>query len=169
MTSNDKVVPHVTVLVLSIQLCILNTLFLESILGHLYCQPPQKKMFSFLKTGHDGSIPHPERWSFISLSEFYGFITLWLASYPVGNRGSFPGDKAAGSWSWPPISIWCQAQECVKLYLHSPNTPSWLGAKLKHSDNSTFTRLIFDLGAEEASWFSSHVVTLNSLQQNHHY
>jgi hypothetical protein len=23
------------------------------------------------------------------------------ASYPMGNRGSFPGGKAAGAWSWP--------------------------------------------------------------------
>jgi len=22
------------------------------------------------------------------------------ASYPVGTRGSFPGDKAGGTWSW---------------------------------------------------------------------
>jgi hypothetical protein len=26
----------------------------------------------------------------------------------------------------------------VKLYLHSPNTPSWRGAHLKHRDNFTF-------------------------------
>jgi hypothetical protein len=27
------------------------------------------------------------------------------ASYPMGTRGSFPGGKAAGSWSWPLTSI----------------------------------------------------------------
>jgi hypothetical protein len=27
------------------------------------------------------------------------------ASYPVGTGGSFPGDKAAGAWSWPLTSI----------------------------------------------------------------
>jgi hypothetical protein len=27
------------------------------------------------------------------------------ASYPMGTRGSFPGDKAAGAWSWPLTSI----------------------------------------------------------------
>jgi hypothetical protein len=27
----------------------------------------------------------------------------------------------------------------VKLYLYSPNTPSWRGAQLKHRDNFTFT------------------------------
>jgi len=27
------------------------------------------------------------------------------ASYPMGTRGSFPGSKAVGAWSWPLISI----------------------------------------------------------------
>jgi hypothetical protein len=27
------------------------------------------------------------------------------ASYPVGTRGSFPGGKVAGAWSWPLTSI----------------------------------------------------------------
>jgi hypothetical protein len=27
------------------------------------------------------------------------------ASYPIGNRGFFPGGKAAGAWSWPLTSI----------------------------------------------------------------
>jgi hypothetical protein len=27
----------------------------------------------------------------------------------------------------------------VELYLHSPSTPSWRGAQLKHRDNFTFT------------------------------
>jgi hypothetical protein len=27
------------------------------------------------------------------------------ASYPVGTRGSFPGSKGAGAWSWPLTSI----------------------------------------------------------------
>jgi hypothetical protein len=26
-------------------------------------------------------------------------------SYPMGTRGSFPGGKAAGAWSWPLTSI----------------------------------------------------------------
>jgi hypothetical protein len=33
----------------------------------------------------------------------------------------------------------------VELYLHSPNTPSWRGAQLKHRDNFTFTLLYFTL------------------------
>jgi len=31
--------------------------------------------------------------------------TLHPASYPMDIRGSFPGGKAAGPWSWPLISI----------------------------------------------------------------
>jgi len=30
----------------------------------------------------------------------------------------------------------------VELYFHSPNTPSWHGAQLKHRDNLTFTLYI---------------------------
>jgi hypothetical protein len=41
-------------------------------------------------------------------------------SYPMCTRGSYPGRKAAGAWSWPLTSIWCRGQECVELYLHSP-------------------------------------------------
>jgi hypothetical protein len=50
------------------------------------------------------------------------------ASYPMGTRGSFPGGKAAGAWSWPLASILCRGHECVELYLQSPNTSSWCGA-----------------------------------------
>jgi hypothetical protein len=31
-----------------------------------------------------------------------------------------------------------EVKEWVELYLHSPNTPSWCGAQLKHRDNFTF-------------------------------
>jgi hypothetical protein len=37
----------------------------------------------------------------------------------------------------PPSSA--EVKECVELYLHSPNMPSWHGAQLKHRDNFTFT------------------------------
>jgi hypothetical protein len=38
----------------------------------------------------------------------------------------------AGAWSWPSTSILCRGQECVDLYLHSPNTPSWGSVQLTH-------------------------------------
>jgi hypothetical protein len=56
------------------------------------------------------------------------------ASYPQGTRGSFPGGKTDHS---PPSSA--EFKEWVELYLHSPNPPSWRGARLKHRDNFTFT------------------------------
>jgi hypothetical protein len=40
-----------------------------------------------------------------------------------------PGCEADHS---PPSSA--QGQECVELYLHSPSTPSWRGAYLKHRE-----------------------------------
>jgi hypothetical protein len=30
----------------------------------------------------------------------------------------------------------------VELYIHSPNTPSWRGAQLKHRENFTFIIII---------------------------
>jgi hypothetical protein len=33
-----------------------------------------------------------------------------------------------------------EVKEWVELYLHSPNTPSWRGAQLKHRENLTFLR-----------------------------
>jgi hypothetical protein len=48
-----------------------------------------------------------------------------------------PGREAGHS---PPSSA--EVRECVELYLHSPNTPSWRGAQLKkHRDNFTFSSL----------------------------
>jgi hypothetical protein len=31
-----------------------------------------------------------------------------------------------------------EVKECVELYLHSPNMPSWRGTQLKHRENFTF-------------------------------
>jgi hypothetical protein len=37
----------------------------------------------------------------------------------------------------PPSSA--EVKECMELYIHSPNMPSWRGAQLKDRDNFTFT------------------------------
>jgi hypothetical protein len=50
------------------------------------------------------------------------------ASCSVDTRGSFPVSKATGTWGWPLTSTYCRGQ-CVELYLHYPNTPSWRGAQ----------------------------------------
>jgi len=47
-------------------------------------------------------------------------LNVYPASYPMGTRGSYPGGKAAGAWSWLLTSIYCRVQECVELHLHSP-------------------------------------------------
>jgi hypothetical protein len=54
------------------------------------------------------------------------------ASYPMCTRGSFLGVKRPGREAdhSPPSSA--EVKECVELYLHSPNTPSWRGAQLNH-------------------------------------
>jgi hypothetical protein len=45
----------------------------------------------------------------------------------------------------PPSSA--EVKEWVELYLHSPNTPPWCGAQLKHRDNFTLP-----YGAKSPSW-----------------
>jgi len=62
------------------------------------------------------------------------------ASYPIGTRGLSLGVKRPGSEAdhSPPSSA--EVKECVVLYFHSPNTPSWSGVQLKkHRDNFTLT------------------------------
>jgi hypothetical protein len=49
----------------------------------------------------------------------------------MDTKGSFPGGKAAGAWSWPLTSNWCRGQENVDIYIHSPT-------RLPDRDNFTF-------------------------------
>jgi hypothetical protein len=61
------------------------------------------------------------------------------ASFPVGTRVLSLGIKRLGREAdhSPPSSA--KVKECVELYFHSPNMPSWHGAQLKkHRDNFTF-------------------------------
>jgi hypothetical protein len=50
------------------------------------------------------------------------------ASYPMGSRGSFPGGERPGCEADHPPPSSAEIKECVELYLHSRNTPSWRGA-----------------------------------------
>jgi hypothetical protein len=50
------------------------------------------------------------------------------ASYPMGTRGYFPGDKAAGREAGHSTPSSTEVKECVELYLHYPITLSWRGA-----------------------------------------
>jgi hypothetical protein len=47
------------------------------------------------------------------------------------------GVKRSGREADHSLSSTAEIKEWVELYLHSPNTPSWRGAQLKHSDNFT--------------------------------
>jgi hypothetical protein len=60
------------------------------------------------------------------------------ASYPMGTRALSLGVKWPGREAdhLPPSSA--EVKELVELYLHSPNTPPWRCAQLKHRDNFTF-------------------------------
>jgi hypothetical protein len=61
------------------------------------------------------------------------------ASCPMGTRGSFPGGKAAGSWSWPLTSILCRGQRMSGAIPPLPNTPSWRGAQLKKAQRQLYS------------------------------
>jgi hypothetical protein len=50
------------------------------------------------------------------------------ASYPTVIRGSFPGVKRPGREADHSLPSSEEVKECLELYLHSPNTPSWRGA-----------------------------------------
>jgi hypothetical protein len=61
------------------------------------------------------------------------------ASYPVGTRGSFPGGKAAGAWSWPLTSIWCRGQRMSGAIHPLPQYAFMAWCLVKHRDNFAFT------------------------------
>jgi hypothetical protein len=65
------------------------------------------------------------------------------ASHPVGTRGFFPGGKVARHETDHSSPSSAKVEECVELYLHFLNTPSWWSAQLKHRDNFTFTLFFF--------------------------
>jgi hypothetical protein len=56
------------------------------------------------------------------------------ASYPFSLGVKRSGREADPS---PPSSA--EVKECVQLYFHSPNTPSWRGARLKNRGKFIFT------------------------------
>jgi hypothetical protein len=72
-------------------------------------------------------------------------------SYPMGIRGSFLGVKWSGREAGHSPPSTAEVKDCVELYLHSPNTPSWRGAQLKHRDNFTVYLLWVGGGFKERS------------------
>jgi hypothetical protein len=58
-------------------------------------------------------------------------------SYPMCTGSSFPGVKAAGTWSWP-LHLVPRSRKCGSIH-PLPHTLSWRSAYLvKHRDNFTF-------------------------------
>jgi hypothetical protein len=73
-----------------------------------------------------------------------------------------PGREADHS----PPSI-AEVKDCVELYLHSPNTPSWRGAQLKHRDNFTFTEITrYTIYNRDLSCVYSEVTSLSHSSSN---
>jgi hypothetical protein len=59
------------------------------------------------------------------------------ASHPVGIRGSFPGGKAAGAWSWP-LHLVSRSKNAWS-YTFTPQYAFMAWYLVKHRDNFTFT------------------------------
>jgi hypothetical protein len=77
------------------------------------------------------------------------------ASYPMGTRVPFLGIKQSGREAdhSPPSSA--EVKECLDLYLHSPNTPSWRGAQLNEAQGHRWSRdssIGIALGCELDDW-----------------
>jgi hypothetical protein len=93
---------------------------------------------------------------FICSDRLWSSPSLLSSGYP----GLFPGVKRPGREAdhLPPSST--EVKECVALYLHSPNAPSWRSAHLKkkHRDHFSFTFLYFDKGQWLSGLFKGKVV-----------
>jgi hypothetical protein len=58
--------------------------------------------------------------------------------YPMGTRGSFPGDKATREWSWQLTSISCRGQRMSGAIPQLPQYAFMTWCLVKHTDNFTF-------------------------------
>jgi hypothetical protein len=67
-------------------------------------------------------------------------LSQWIQwSNPMGNGGSFPGDKEAGAWSWPFNSNKFHGQEISDLYIHPHSSASEL---YRPSDSRLSAKLV---------------------------
>jgi hypothetical protein len=60
------------------------------------------------------------------------------AFYTADTRALFPGDKAAGAWSWPFTSNLCKRKKDMHLYIHL-----WRSAYLVNHRNSCVTVCVY--------------------------
>jgi hypothetical protein len=70
------------------------------------------------------------------------------ASYPMGTRDSFPGGKAAGTWSWPFTSVQCRGQEYIFI--------AWCLVKHREKFTFTFTFIWLKWSLTNVSGYSLH-------------
>jgi hypothetical protein len=73
-----------------------------------------------LRAGWPGFDSHKEREEFSLLHSTQTGSGAHPAFYPMGVRGSFSRDRAAGAWSWPLTSIWYWGQEWWNYTSTSP-------------------------------------------------
>jgi hypothetical protein len=79
------------------------------------------------------------------------------AHHDSSPRGTFPGGGVKQPGHEADHSFPSSAElECMELYLHSPNTPSWRGAQLKHRNNFTFTSYVHIWDGESVRQRSLH-------------
>jgi hypothetical protein len=77
--------------------------------GSRYSDSPQ--------TGRSGDLISVEEFFFAPVhTDIWGPSSLPCHGYWL----SFPGDKAAEAWCWPPTSLWAKVQDRVKLNIYCP-------------------------------------------------
>jgi hypothetical protein len=106
-----------------------------------------------LRSGWSGVLVPTGAWNFSLHSHVQTGSRAHPASYAVGTVGSFPGGKAAWAWSWPPTPSSAKVKECVELYLHSSNTPSWCRTEKSTGITLPYLPILLSSGYQELfSW-----------------
>jgi hypothetical protein len=90
--------------------------------------PAETGIFSLHHSVQNGSGAHP-------------------ASYPVNTRGSFPGGKAAGAWSWPRTSISCRGQRMGGAVSSLPQYPFMAWCSVKGQEQLLLLRVVIGLSS----------------------
>jgi len=79
------------------------------------------------------------------------------ACYSMGATGSFPGVKQPERKVEHSPPSRADVKECMELYLHFHNTPSWCSCHLKkHRDNFTFYKTLFSMQIFAHFYFGFH-------------
>jgi hypothetical protein len=100
-------------------------------------------------------------------------IALWYSAGLRAGWSRFESRQPPIQWATESLSLWvkqpgreadlsppssAEVKECVELYFHSPNTPSWPGVQLKHRDNFTVRAYLWSgwgKPAKSSKWLAS--------------